>query len=234
MGTAPTFAQRHELIERASRQARWAIGALLVSAAVGALARTDALDSLASEFGRHVGGANVVAAAHRVPSIAAVAAYVLFLVWVYRAVANAPALGIPLKWGPGLSVLAYLVPIVSLVLPYFVMKALHRASDPSPLEDAPIFRERADPGYREGGRELVASPRWDLPAPLVAWWILFDAKALAAVGALTASSVVHSIVASCEIAFGVLCVLVVRSIDARQRERCRRLEAAERRAAAVV
>ena len=235
MGTAPTFAQRHASIEHASRRAHWAMGALLVSAAVGAFGRTGAADSLASELGGRVGGAKVIALAHVViPLIAWAVAYVLLLFWVYRAVSNAQALGAPLKWGPGQSVLAYLVPVVSLVLPYFVMKALHRASDPSALEDAPIFRPRPDPSYRAGARELLASPRWELPAPILAWWIHLDAKHLVTFGVLTASSVVHWITASCEVLFGVLCVLIVRSIDARQREQCRRIEAAEPRGVAAV
>jgi hypothetical protein len=227
MGTAPTFAQRHASVEHASRQARWAVGALLISAGLGALERTDAAASLASELGGCVVGGKVVGLAHLLPSIAWAVAYFVFLFWVYRAVSNARALGGPLRWGPGQSVAAYLVPVVSLVLPYFVMKALHRASDPSALEDAPIFRERTDASYRAGVRELLASPRWELPAPILAWWILLDAKHLVTFGALTASSVVHWVTASCEIAFGVLCALVVQSIDARQRERCRRLEAAD-------
>jgi Domain of unknown function (DUF4328) len=230
MGTALTFAQRRGAVERASRQARWAMGAFLVSAAVDALAGADAADSFASEVRNRVAGARIVVA-HLAPSIAWGMAYLLFLVWVYRAVSNAPALGGALTWGPGVAVLACVAPVVSLVLPYFVMRALHRASDPSALQDVPIFRERTDPTYREGGRELLASPRWDLPTPLIAWWILLDGKDLMAGLDLRPP---HWVGASCEIAVSVLCVLVVRGIDARQRERCRRLEANEERTAAAV
>ncbi len=96
-----------------------------------------------------------------------------------------------------------------------------------------MFQERAEAGYREGAREGVAPPRWDLPAPILAWWVLFDARAVngyragGAGGVARAVGPEHLVRArrrSCWRA-GVLGVLVVRSIDARQRERCRRLEA---------
>ena len=115
------------------------------------------------------------------------------------------------------------------------MKALHRASDPSALHDVPVFRDRADAGYREGAREVVAPPRWDLAAPILAWWVIFDAITLS--NHFAAPGEVSTWWAACllaggRLASGVLCVRVVRSIDARQRERCRRLEATPGPAAA--
>jgi hypothetical protein len=227
MGTAPTFAQRHAAVERATRDARWTTGAFLISAALAAVERVGAPRWLATEFTGSVAFEKAVAAARAAPMAVGVLANVLFLVWIYRAVSNAGALGTPLKWGPGVAVIANLVPVVSLVLPYFILKALHHASDPSALPDVPIFRERPAGTYRDGGREAIASPRWNHPAPLIAWWILDGARTLAGVAVVTRGEVIDWVLAGCQVAFDVLCVLVVWSIDGRQREKCRRLEAAD-------
>lgn len=162
---------------------------------------------------------------------------VLFLVWLYRAVSNARALGARTKWSPGMAVVASVVPVISLVMQYFIARDLYRASDPSPLQDAPIFRERTDAGYRDGGRELLPAPRWDYAAPILAWCLVDAAKALTAtVFARIADWVPLAVwlYAPGGIAIAVLGALVVRSIDARQRERCRRLEATEEAKAGTV
>jgi hypothetical protein len=110
-----------------------------------------------------------------------------------------------------------------------VFKALYRASDPSRLLDAPMFRERTDASYREGSREPLPPPTWILPAPLVAWWILHDAGYLSGIviRSVGAGVAIGWVAAARDVAAGALCALVVRSIDARQRELCRRLEASE-------
>jgi Domain of unknown function (DUF4328) len=227
-------AARRAAVESASVRARSAVIAVLVAAVLGALADTGAMGRVP----RHglAGDIAQVSAIGAASPLAWFAAGVFFLVWVHRAVSNSTLLGVPVKWGPAQAVLAYLVPIVSIVLPYYVMKALHRASDPAPLVDAPTFRQRAEASYREGARELVAPRRWSFPAPILAWWILFETGTAAdIVGSASDSHGVPVVrtsfevaaAASWEVAAGILCVLVVRSIDARQRERCRRLEAIE-------
>ncbi|HTB79119.1 MAG TPA: DUF4328 domain-containing protein [Polyangiaceae bacterium] len=218
--TGPSFAQRRAAVRLASLLARASVVAVAAAALVDA-----AVPSLAAWQADRATRLGVGTSALVLWSVAAV----LFLFWVHRAVSNARRLGGTLRWGPGTAVVAYVVPVVSLVLPYYVMKALHTASDPSALDDVPVFRERADPGYREGARELVAPPRWDLAAPILAWWVLFDAVTLS--NRFAGAGVVSTWWVACplacgRLAAGVLCVLVVRSIDARQRERCRRLEAA--------
>jgi hypothetical protein len=227
--TAPTFAERREAVDNASRRARQVVGAVLVSGVLSALRRTDALAFVIRDGeGRGAVGAPVRIAV-ALPHAAQLAAAVLFLLWLYRAVSNTRALGVALEWGPGQSVLAFLIPIVSLVLPYYVMKALYRASDPTKLADAPRFRERDDFGYRDGAREPLPPATWTFPAPILAWWVLFDAVGLSGVfiPSFIRGHAIDWVVASCDIAAGVLCALVVRSIDARQRELCRRLEASE-------
>jgi hypothetical protein len=227
--TAPTFAERRAAVERAGRRARQVVWAVLLSGLLNMLRRTDALACVVrGAEGCEAGGA-AVRVAVVLPYAVQLAAASLFLLWLYRAVSNARDLGVPLPWGPGQSALAFLVPIVSLVLPYYVMKALYRASDPSTLPDAPRFRERTDAGYREGAREPLPPPTWTSPAPILAWWVLFDAVALSGlvIPSGTGGAAVEWVVASFDAAASVLCALVVRSIDARQRERCRRLEASE-------
>jgi hypothetical protein len=220
-GPAPTSAQRRGAVDRASRQARWATWAALVSAALGA-------SSL--PYGSNVWSGPLVSGAELVrlsSSIASIAAFVLFLFWLHSAVGRARALGAPVRWGQGQALLAFVVPLVSLVLPYYVMTALHRASDPSTLSDAPRYRDRIDASYREGARELLSPPRWSLPAPILAWCIAFDAVALSGLvpGPLFLGVLAgRSAEAALHLAAGALCALVVRSIDARQRERCHRLE----------
>src|SRR5580704_15681226 len=129
-------ATRRAAVEGASVRARWAIVAVLVAAVVGAI-------SDAGETGRTLalGPVGEGRIAHELTVGAAsqftwVAAGASFLVWLHRAVSNSTLLGVPPKWGPWQAVLAYVVPVVSIVLPYYVMKALLRASDPSALEDA--------------------------------------------------------------------------------------------------
>lgn len=224
-GSAPDgFVERRAAVASASRRARWAAGAVLVAAAASAISRSPAWPA----HGPDAHG-NLEGMASFLPQVAWLVAGVLFLMWVHRAVANARLLGVPLKWTPGQAVWAYVIPVASIVLPYYVMRALHRASDPSNLSDAPVFRERGEANYRDGARELLPPPSWSFPAPILAWWILFDARMLSdtLVGPVAGALAARCVGASCEIAAGVLCVLVVRSIDARQRERCRRLDATE-------
>jgi hypothetical protein len=218
-GTAPSFAPRRSAVDLASRLARASVVAVAAAALVDA-----AVPSLATWQANRATRLGVGICALVFWCVASV----LFLLWVHRAVSNARCMGGALRWGPGAAVMAYVVPVVSLVLPYYVMKALHRASDPSALHDVPVFRDRAEAGYREGARELVAPPRWDLAAPILAWWVLFDGITLSnhfATAGEASTWWVASLVGCGRLAAGVLCALVVRSIDARQRERCRRLEA---------
>jgi hypothetical protein len=225
--TAPTFAERREAVEIAGRRARHVVAAVLVSGVLNALRRTDALACVVGEAGaRGVVGAPVRIAV-ALPHAAQLAAAVLFLLWLHRAVSNVQALGVAFPWGPGQCVLAFLIPIVSLVLPYYVMKALHRASDPSKLPDAPTFRERTDVGYRDGAREPLPPPMWTLRAPILAWWVFFDAVGLSGlvIPSIISGAAIEWVVACGDLAAAVLCALVVRSVDARQRELCRRLEA---------
>ena len=227
--TGPTFAERHAAVESVSRLARWAVMARLVVAAVVAVTFISGLGPVLTRAAHHEGGRTLSVVVMVSDAAIHLVAEGLFLTWLYRAVSNARALGLPLKWGPIQAVVAQAVPVISLVLPYYVMTALHRASDPSALHDAPMFRVRAEGGYREGAREALAPPRWHLPAPILAWCILCGATTLSAllISPTLGVAAARYTGALGGIATGVLGALVVRSIDARQRERCRRLEATE-------
>jgi hypothetical protein len=230
----PTFAERHAAVESTSRLAGWAAAAVLVSSVLVPIACWAAMGP---ELLRYAVPDTRMSAALIVTTsdvVARLVALGLFLTWLYRAVSNARALGVATKWGPLQAVVAQVVPLISLVLPYYVMRELHRASDPSPLHDAPMFRERAEANYREGAREVLAPPRWRLPAPILAWCVLYAATTLSGVVyPLLGAPAARYLGAACGMAAGVLCALIVRSVDARQRERCRRLEASERAGAAL-
>ncbi len=132
----------------------------------------------------------------------------------------------PIGWTPRQAVAAHFIPLVSLFRPYKVMKALHAGSDPSTLHDAPLFRYRPASSYREGVREPLPLPRWDYPAPIGAWWGVYNFSWVWAVAAGGFSmSVASGGVLAMDVVAAVLCALVIRSVDARQRERHRRLEA---------
>jgi hypothetical protein len=153
----------------------------------------------------------------------------VYLRWLHRAVANVTSLGSAMKWRPGQAVSAHFLPIVGFWRPYQVMKALYEASDPTTLPDAPVYRVRDDASYREASREVVAAPEWRRPAPILAWWLTY---LLSGVPGIVVSLTVDPRVGAWTSAAGygaaaTLVILVIRSIDARQRERLRRLEASE-------
>src|SRR5262249_47005178 len=130
------------------------------------------------------------------------------------------------KWTPRQAILAWFNPLFTLFQPYQVMKALYGASDPSALADVPAFRDRAAPNYREGVRELLPPQRWDHAAPIAAWWGAFNLRWIWSIGAGNAPTpAAFGGSMAIEVVAAILCVLVIRSVDARQRERYRRLEA---------
>jgi hypothetical protein len=217
-GERPTRADTgRAALEIASKRARWACFAVLASSVchdivILALERPRVLQPISVPYG--------------VSAVLLLAAQVLYLRWLYRAVANTTLLRAPIKWTPGQAVAAYFIPIVSLFRPYQVMKALYAANDPSALHDAPVFRDRPAPNYRESARELLPPLRWNHRAPIAAWWGIYNLRWVwPLVWGASASRVALGGVMVTDVAAAVLCALVVRSVDARQRERHRRLEA---------
>ena len=75
--------------------------------------------------------------------------FVVFLMWLYRARSNLPALGADdVRWSPGWSIAMWFIPIMSLFRPYQVVKETWQASDPGSL-----------PGWRR-----------DPPPDIFGWW----------------------------------------------------------------
>jgi hypothetical protein len=216
-GERPTRADTgRAALEIASKRARWACFAVLASTVY----RDIVIFAL--------GGPRVVrltSVPYDVSTVLVLVAHVLYLRWLYRAVANTTLLRAPIKWTPGQAVLAYFIPIVSLFRPYQVMKALYAANDPSALHDAPVFRDRPAPNYRESARELLPPLRWNHRAPIAAWWGIYNLRWVWALVAGAASRATFGGRMATDLAAAVLCALVIRSVDARQRERQRRLEA---------
>jgi len=74
---------------------------------------------------------------------------VVFLMWLYRARSNLPALGAAdVRWSPGWSIVCWFIPIMSLFRPYQVVRETWQASDPASL-----------PGWRS-----------DPPPDIFGWW----------------------------------------------------------------
>src|SRR5262249_10435321 len=58
----------------------------------------------------------------------------VFLMWLYRARSNLPALGVTdVRWSPGWSIGWWFIPIISLFRPYQLVKETWQASDPTSL-----------------------------------------------------------------------------------------------------
>lgn len=157
-------------------------------------------------------------------------ATVMFLMWVHRTVKNVALLGRPIAWTPSRAVLAYLVPILFWWRPYMAMKAVLAASDPAVLPDVPVYVRREAADYRGGAREAVAPPRWSYVAPVLPWWLLFNLRYavpnLVAVGLNPGWPIARPLSWALDVAAAVCCALVIHAVNARQRELCRRLDAA--------
>ena len=140
---------------------------------------------------------------------------VVFCVWVHQAQVNARALGATgMKVTPGWAVGSFFVPLVNLVMPFFAMVDLWKASEPGP--------EAVEPGSRAA---LSASPL------LGAWWLTWllgggigSAASMMMKGAADAASMARAtnvdILASLVImACALLAAFVVRDITWRQTQR---------------
>jgi hypothetical protein len=192
-----------------------------------------------------VGGPGPAAMVSAMSACAWVLAAVLFLRWIHRAVRNASRLGMAIEWSPEQVVASFFIPVLFFFRPYQAVRELLAASDPADLPDLPAYREREDAGYREAAREVVPSPRWRFSAPVLVWWLfywnvvhigfsLFTSLLLVIGSSPLDDSGVRAVLATgsiidvaAKVARGVLCAMVIRGIDARQRERLRRLEAIE-------
>jgi hypothetical protein len=161
--------------------------------------------------------------------VPAVVAAVLFCRWLYRAYEDNRRLGgLPVRFTPGGAVASFFLPFINFYRPYQVMRDLHAASDPRMLPNPPLYRVAEEGAhYRSSARELIAPPDWNKWFPVAAWWAfyMYVPWVLAAVrwnaGFADPSGVMFAPVSAVST---VLAIHVIRSIQARQCERLRRLE----------
>lgn len=137
-------------------------------------------------------------------------AAVFFIRWLRRAYADVTHLeGIPMPFTRSQLLWAWVIPFLNLVRPHSAVRKLAQVSHPGDLP--PAAGEQETP--------------WDRPVPINSWW-----GAWLASGALSRMTSSHSgfgwidaVGAAVSVLSGVLCVMVVRGIDARRQERMRRL-----------
>ncbi len=134
---------------------------------------------------------------------------IVFLMWLYRARSNLPALGAAdVRWSPGWSIAWWFIPIMSLFRPYQVVKETWQASDPESL-----------PGWRR-----------EPPPAIFGWWwglfLLYGFAGNATDSTPTGGTAGFDAAALIDLAFliigigSALCAIyIVRDITARQTQR---------------
>ena len=159
-----------------------------------------------------------------------------FVVWTRAAFTAARELTSAktlLQFTPGRVVGAFFTPFVNLVRPYFAFAALNEEMDPG---DVLLPELRPRPGEAAGGYRdqaaLSPPPRIDAPpAPVALWWAFWvgriplgwvfgAAERHDAVAAIVLDPIVMG---ACSAVAALLAIRVVRRLDARMRERARRL-----------
>ena len=154
-----------------------------------------------------------------VQMVVSLAAGICFLMWIYRAHRNLPALGARrLKYSPGWTVGYFFIPILNLFRPYQATAEIWRASDPSVM-----MSERS--GWSE-----VPTPNI-LPLWWAFWLLATFVGQVAARMALQDAEVNELITASWTTlatdffhgVAGVFLILVVQGIDRNQTEKAERL-----------
>ena len=140
--------------------------------------------------------------------VARCAAFIVFLIWFYRAHRNLQALGIRRgRYSSPWSVLLFLVPILNLYYAYDLVKELWKQSSP-------------DLGFSDAFLKQHAFSFEHYPsktASIGLWWGFTIASFLAARISIDLISDALAVVAS------ILLIRIVRNIDARQEEKRRRL-----------
>jgi hypothetical protein len=140
---------------------------------------------------------------------------VCFLVWIYRAHRNLPSLGAhPLKYSPGWAVGGFFVPFLNLIHPYLVVREMWKASSPEVgVSNGDSWQDQAT--FPLLGLWWGACIVTGILGQSVLW-LAPSAKTAAAflpVAWLGVASYIVGVIAA------VLALLVVRRIDARQKER---------------
>jgi hypothetical protein len=158
-----------------------------------------------------------------------------FLYWLHRAVLNARLVNPDFVGvAPGEAVAAFFIPIVNLVRPIAVVRAVDRAVDPEQLPLPETWVENRSADYRSPARQRVVVPWVRVKAPIAAWWTFWILSnlggyfvAIGGIYSLFVLRLLHAIA-------GVFAIGVVRGIDARTIEHARRRAALPQEPAPVV
>jgi hypothetical protein len=119
----------------------WLLGIVAVVSAFGIYAfinrvgvESDVLDgnfSSALDINKRIDDANgLIGAAVGLHILLSIAIGVLIIIWTYRAMKNAEALGRPCRFTPGWAIAGWLIPFVNFVIPWLIMLDLWRGSRP--------------------------------------------------------------------------------------------------------
>jgi hypothetical protein len=162
---------------------------------------------------------------------------IVFLRWVHRLVTLTRALGAPdLRWTPSQAVWGFIIPFVSLVRPYQVLRDVQQRLDPEEVAPpAPRLERDLQADYRSSALVLPPRAKALTSSLLGLWWGSFIAMSVVArlanafvKGATTTHAVVaayHSdmLASGLAVVAAALCMQVVRSLTARLEERFRRI-----------
>ncbi len=157
---------------------------------------------------------------------------IVFLRWLHLVVRMTKVLGVPtLRWTPSESVWGFVIPVLSFVRPYYVVRDVNDALAPELVPEPPV---KVRPNERGGYRELeilAPPPSRKLPDAFIGgWWAALwagnlmayvgirkaYAHALPAPGFWLPSDVIY-------IGCAVLAVVMIRAVTARLVERFRRV-----------
>ena len=144
---------------------------------------------------------------------------VVFFMWIHRVHRNLPALGArDLRFTPGWAIGWFFVPIMNLIRPYEVVREIYKASDPN-----------ADISDGCSWKNAYTSPVIGM------WWILWLISSFVGYALLRISSGAETLIEfeiMCLVMLGsdmlsivvfILLIIVVRSIDTRQKEKSKRV-----------
>ncbi len=142
---------------------------------------------------------------------------ILCLMWLYRVHKNLPALGVSdLRFSPGWAVASWFIPIVNFYQPYQVVKEIWMASDPS-------VNPSSNLSWQKTPTSLILGWWWDfwLTSTIAGQASMFLSKKTSGdvytMSWVLLSSEILIIVAD------IFLILIVRTIDARQEEKNRRI-----------
>jgi hypothetical protein len=158
----------------------------------------------------------------------------LFLGWLYRVVRLTRALGgNALKWSPKEAVWAFIIPVISFLRPYRVLRDVHDELVPEFVPEPPLEVRPQEGGYRQVEFRAPPPPMKLHHASIGGFWGTFwFGKALSVlarvdrgdgVDTLLTRAALSTVAEGIEILSVVLAVMMIRTVTARLLERFRRI-----------